>query len=147
MSFHPFQSFLWFAGCIGIFSKPFKGRETDRHPRPRQAIAGGLQIQALDHGKPRLPWAADPDKSFIPCYAFSYGIGTYEASFIPGPPCSPFPVPKNYSLGRNLVVVAVTKKQTRGLTLFHPCLHQGREYGHERSKGTARPVAGRQCLS
>ena len=131
MSFRPFQSFLWFAGCTGVSAKPFKGRETDRHPQPRQAIAGGLQIQAPDHGRPRLPGAADSDKSFIPCYAFPYGIGTYEASFILGPLCSPFPMPKNYSLGQNLVVLAVTRKQTKGLTLLRPCLRQEREYGRE----------------
>jgi len=144
VSFRPFQSFLWFAGCTGASAKPFRGRETDRHPRPRQAIAGGCRFKYPTTASQGCRGAADSDKSFIPCCAFPYGTGTYEASFVSRPPCSPFPVPKNYSLGRNLVVVAVTRKQTEGLLLLRPCLRQEREYGR---KGTARLVAGRQCLS
>src|SRR5215216_1499616 len=102
VSFRPFQSFLWFAGCTGASAKPFRGRETDRHPRPRQAIAGGCRFKYPTTASQGCRGAADSDKSFIPCCAFPYGTGTYETSFIPGPPCSPFPVSKNYSLGRNL---------------------------------------------
>ena len=56
-----------------------------------------------------------------PCYAFTYRTGTCETSFIfLKPPCSRFPVPKSYVLGRNLVVVMVARKWTRGLTVLHP---------------------------
>ena len=78
-----------------------------------------------DPGKPRLPGAANPEMSFIPYYAFPCGIGTYEALFIHRPPCSPFPVPMNYSLGRNLVLVAVTRKRTKGLNLLRPASVEG----------------------
>ena len=129
--------------CLSVFSSPFFGSHAAHaflpsHLRagrwidilnPGEPLPGGLQIQVFNHSKPRLPGATDSDKSFIPCYAFPYGTGMYEASFIPGPPCSPFPVPKNYSLGRNLVVVAVTRKQTKGLILLRPCLRREREYG------------------
>ena len=100
------------------------GRRIDI-PDPGKKLPGGCRFKTPDHVKPRLPGAADPDKSFIPCYAFPCGIGTYETSFIPGPPCSPFPMPKNYFLGRDLVVVAVTRKRTKGLNLLRPASVEG----------------------
>ena len=127
--------------CFSVLSSPFFGSQAAQAFLPSY-LRAGRRIDILEPGKPlpgaadlsiqprsRLPGAVDSDKSFIPCYAFPYGTGTYEASFIPGRPCSPFPVPKNYSLGRNLVVVAVTRKQTKGLILLRPCLRQDREYG------------------
>ena len=110
--FHP----LWFTGYMDISAKLF-GRK-----RMSRCLPGAEDTRVQPRQAKVAEGAVDSDKSFIPCYAFPYGIGMYEALFIPGPPCSPFPVPKNYSLGRNLVVVAVTRKQTKGLILLRPCL-------------------------
>ena len=124
--FHP----LWFAGYMDISAELFGRKRTSRRsgpdkPRlpgaadtrvqPRQAkVAGGLQIQI---------------SPLSPVVHFRMELGRMKPRFIPRLPCSLFPVPKNYSLGRNLVVVAVTRKQMKGLTLLRPYLHQEREYG------------------
>ena len=56
-------------------------RERTDAPAPASQDCRGLKTQGSNHGKPRLPGAADSDKSFIPCYAFPYGTGTCETSF------------------------------------------------------------------
>ena len=125
----PFRP-LWFAGYMDISAELFVRKITSRRsgsdkPRlpgvadtrvqPRQAkVAGGLQIQI---------------SPLSPVVHFRMELGRMKPCFIPTPPCSPFHVPKNYSLCRNLVVVAVTRKETKGLTLLRSCLRQESEYG------------------
>jgi hypothetical protein len=89
-------------------------REQAGAPAPASQGCRGLQIQI---------------SPLSPVVHLRMELGRMKPRFIPMPPCSPFPVPRNFSLGRNLVVVAVTRKQTKGLTLLRPCLRQEREYG------------------
>ena len=79
-------------------------------PTPANPSCRGLQVQGSIHGKPRLPGAADLDKSFILYHAFRYGLGYVKPCFISRLPCSLFSEPKDYLLGLNLVVVAAASK-------------------------------------
>ena len=86
--------------------------ERERTGAPAQASQDcrGLKTQGSNHGKPRLPGAADPDKSFILYHAFRYGLGYVKPRSISKLSCSLFSAPKDYLLGLDLVIAATAKK-------------------------------------
>ena len=96
-------------GTLTLLLSRLGERERTGAPAPASQDCRGLKTQESNHGKPRLPGAADSNKSFIPCYAFPYRIGTNETSFYSKTTVLPLLlVPK--SLEQNRVVDAVARK-------------------------------------
>ena len=97
-------------GSQGTWTLPLshlEERERTGAPAPASQDYRGLKTQGSNHDKPKLPGAADSDKSFIPCCAFPYGTGTNETSLYSETTVLPLRlVPK--SLGQNRVVDAVS---------------------------------------
>ena len=87
-------------------------RERTGAPAPASQGCRGLKTQGSNHGKPRLPGAADPDKSFILYHAFRYELGNVKPRIISKLPCSPLSEPKDYFLGPKLVVVAAARGES-----------------------------------
>ena len=56
-------------------------KEMDRRPDPGKPELPGLQARGSNHGKTRLPGAADPDKSSILYHVFCYGLRYVKPHF------------------------------------------------------------------
>ena len=106
-----FSVFFGSQGTWILLLSHLEERERTGAPAPASQDCRELKTQGSNPGEPRLPGAADSDKSFIPCYAFLYRTGTCETAFIFLNHRAPlFLYPGAIPLGRNLVVVVVARK-------------------------------------